>query len=136
MATSRARPTNKHQQRFRLSYDFASVTTTTTDVIYKAKIKGIQVDRCLLILPAGLAANVSNFVTAALVKNGSTVVASWSTSTVGQGTITAQTPVEMVLSGTLANLFVADGDVLDLLLTVTGTVTVPLGRIVVEGSEL
>ncbi len=112
-----------------------SVLADTTIKLFKAKTRGIRLERAHLNLPLGLAQNASHYCIFKILK-GSTIMASWSTLTGAQGTITANTPVELVMSATVANRFLDDGDQLSLFLDVTGTPTVPPGRIVVEGYEL
>lgn len=113
-----------------------SVLADTTIKLHKVKGRALRIDRVYLNLPAGLAGNASNYCNFKLLKNASTVIANWSTLNTAQTTITANTPVEMVVSATLASRSLADGDQLSLFLDVTGTPTVPPGRIVVEGIEL
>ncbi len=113
-----------------------SLLADTTIKLHKVKGRGVRVDRVHLNLPAGLANSSSAYANFKVLKGASTVVATWSTQDTAQGTITADTPVELVLTATIANRFLADGDVLSLFVDVTGTPTVPPGRIVVEGYEL
>ena len=113
-----------------------SILADTTIKLHKAKGRSIRVDRVHLNLPAGLAQDASNYCIFKVIKGSSTIMASWSTLTGTQGTITANTPVELVLSATIANRYLDDGDQLSLFLDVTGTPTVPPGRLVVEGTEL
>ena len=135
MTTSRPRGISR-QRNYRQAYDFASVSADTTTKIDGIKSRSVRVTRAWLSCPTGVVANASNFVTFKVIKGASTVIASWSTSTVGQGTITANTPVELVVTATVADRFLADADVVSFFVDVTGTITVPLGRIVVEGIEL
>lgn len=134
MATARPRPISR-RTTYRVAYDFASVSADTTTKIAAVKLRSVRVERVWLSVPVGVVADATNFVTFKILK-GSTVVASWATSVAGQGTITAATPVEMVLSATVANRFLADADILSVFVDVNGTITVPLGRVVVEGTEL
>jgi len=135
MTTSRPRGISR-QRNYRQAYDFASVSADTTTKIDGIKSRSVRVTRAWLSCPTGIVAHASNFVIFKVIKGASTVMASWSTVVGGQGTITADTPVELVLSATVANRFLADADVLSLFVDVSGTITVPLGRIVVEGIEL
>ena len=84
--------------------------------------RDFKVDSVQYSLPAGVAANASNFWTVTL-KNGATTVASWTTQTgvAGQGTITANTPIALVLSTTDANLVFGAGSSPTLVFTKTGT---------------
>jgi hypothetical protein len=134
-----ARPKGPSRQRsYRTSFDFASVSADTTQKFDGIKRRSVRVDRVWLSCPTGVTANGSNFVNFKVIKGASTVMANWTTATgvTGQGTITASTPIELVLTSTVADRYLADGDVLSLFIDVTGTITVPLGRIVVEGTEL
>lgn len=115
-----------------------STLADTTLKLDKIKVRAVRVDRVYLNLSTTLTANASSYCTFKLLKGASTVVATWSTNTTGnggQGTITANTPVEMVM-GTLAARGLAVGDELSWFIDVTGTPTVPPGRIVAEGVEL
>lgn len=108
----------------------------TTIKLWKCKLRGLRLERVQLNLPSGLAGNASNFCNFKVIKGASTVMANWSTLNTLQSTITADTPVELVITSTVADRFLADGDQLSLFLDVTGTLTVPPGRIVLEGTEL
>lgn len=118
-----------------------SVLADTTVKLDKVRASGRsrKLERATLALPAGFTADGTNFVNFKLLKGASTVMANWSTNTTGnggQGTIAANTFVELVLSGTTANLYLADTDELSLFIDVTGSPTVPPGVIVTEFAEL
>lgn len=84
--------------------------------------RDFKVDSVQYSLPSGFAANASAYWTIQL-KNGSTVIASWSTQSTGSGgngAITANTPVALVNNTTDANLFVAAGSSLTWVFTKTG----------------
>ena len=85
-----------------------------------------------LLNPTGLAAHASNYFNIKL-QNGSTVIANWSTQSSAQGALSADTFVDMVLSGTDGHAVLAPGDVLSLNLDLTGTQTLPAGRVCVSG---
>ncbi len=119
-----------------LSAVATSITADTTIKLHKDKGRGLRIERVHLNVPVGLAASASDWCNFKLLKGASTIMANFSTLNTAQGTITADTPVEMVLSATVANRFLADGDQLSLFLDITGSPTVPPGRIVVEGYEL
>jgi hypothetical protein len=92
-----------------------------------------RVSNVQLLVPAGFAADASNYWTIAL-KNGATVVASWSTLGTAEGALTAATPVAMTNSATDANLVFASGDTPSLVMTKTGSpAALPLTRIDVHG---
>lgn len=114
-----------------------SILADTTIKLHKVKGRGWKIERVMLNLPVGLAADGTNYVNFKLIKGASTVMASWTTQTgvTGQGTITANTPVEMVL-GSTANLYPADGEEISLFVDVTGSPTVPPGVVVIEATEL
>lgn len=137
MATARPLPISR-RQRYRIGYDFTSVSADTTTKITAIKTRSVRVERVWLSCPTGVTANGSNFVNFKVIKGASTVIANWTTATgvSGQGTITAATPIELVMTATVADRYLADADILSLFVDVTGTITVPLGRIVVEGTEL
>lgn len=93
------------------------------------------VDKIEYISPDGLAGHASNYWEIAL-KKGSTVIGQWSTDSdvVGQGTLTADTFVNPVLSTTASELVIQVGDVVSLALTkVASASNLPAGRIVVHG---
>lgn len=115
-----------------------SVLADTTLKLEKIVGRSVRIDRVQLNLTTTLTANASNYCTFKLLKGASTVIASWSTNTTptGNGTITANTPVAMIMTATGANQFLGDTDELSLFLDVTGTPTVPPGSITVVGVEL
>lgn len=129
-------PNLPYQQRVWLpGLDYQAVTSDVTIKLYVIRGRSIRVDRVWLSVPAGIAANAANFVSFRLIKGTSTVIASWSTAPTAQGTIAAGGDVDLVL-GTLADRHLADGDRLSLIIDVTGTITVPAGRLVADGLEL
>ena len=136
MSSSAARPPQRHSERFRMSFEIPSESADATLALLVLKGHGVRIDRVMLSVPAGQAADASNYVNFKVIKNASTLVANWSTQTGQQGTITASTPVEMVVTATAADFNAVDGDKLSLFVDTTGTITVPAGRIVVEGIEL
>ncbi len=90
-----------------------------------------RVEKVEDINPTGLAGHASNYWEIAL-KKGTTVMAQWSTDSdvVDQGTITANTPHDLVLHATAANHDADVGDVLSLALTkVASAANLPPGRI-------
>jgi hypothetical protein len=95
--------------------------------------RAFHVSSVQLHVPAGFAADASNYWTIAL-KNGSTVVASWSTLSTAEGALTAATPVAMTNNTTDASLVFAAGDTPSLVMTKTGSpAALPLTRIDVHG---
>lgn len=116
-----------------ISLDHASTAATLSTKVWKVPAgRSFRINRVFYVNPTGLAANVSNFfVIAAL--NAALTAYSWSTSTAGQGSLVANTPVELVASGTPANLVLPAGTELSFALTLTGAATLPAGRVVLEG---
>ena len=112
-----------------------SITATTTFKMHKVKNRALRIARVSLDVPLGLAQSTSNYC-AFQVLNGTNVAASWSTQTSANGTISADTPTDLVLSATASNLDIVDTGQLSLKLLITGTVTVPPGKIVIEFDEL
>lgn len=111
-----------------------AITATTTIKLHKA-LRPMKLEKAQLISPTGLAADAANYYTITL-KKGSTVMATWSTLTGQEGALTADTFKDMTLSGTAANLIAATDDVLSLVCTLTGTQTLPAGRLVIHGLYL
>ncbi len=111
----------------------ATATHKSTAIPRDFRVSTVQ-----LYVPAGFVASATDYWTVAL-KNGSTVVASWSTQTTGgspggQGAITALTPVVMTNSATDASLVFASGDVPSLVMTKTGTpASLPFTRLDAHG---
>lgn len=107
--------------------------STTTIKLMTSK-RQMRITKVEIINPAGLAGDASNYWTLAL-KKGSTTMASWSTATAAEGTLTANTPVLMTLSATDANLVTDVDDVLSLVLTkAASAANLPAGRVVVHGN--
>jgi hypothetical protein len=110
-------------------------TNTALVKLFKAKERFL-VEKVRYINPTGLVEDATNFFDIQ-VKNGATVVANWSTeTTVGEGTIAADTWVDLTLSTTGSDLVLALDDVLSLNLDENGTQTLPAGRIQIEGRYL
>jgi hypothetical protein len=131
VTTVPARPVHR-QQKYRPSIDFPSVTSSTALLVDVCRIRSLRIDSVWLSLGAALAADAVNFCVFQLIKN-QAVIASWSTRL---GAIPARTPVFLGMTPTLSDRYLVDGDTLSLSLDVTGTVTVPFGRIGAEGAEL
>lgn len=131
------RPNDFLQERFFLAFDHVSVTADTTIKLYKVPAgRSLRIDRVSYINPTGLAQDASNTFNIKIT-DGTVVIANWDTTTGAQGTLTADTFVELVLiEDTGSNRTLAAADVLTLLLDETGTATLPAGRIVVEGRLL
>lgn len=109
-----------------------NVTATTVSKLLTAQ-RGMRFDVIELDIPVGFVQDASNYWIIAL-KKGSTVIAQWSTLTSAQGTIAADTFVNLINSTTDADLVAAVGDVLSLSLTkVASAANLTAGRIVVHG---
>lgn len=114
----------------------ASLTATTTVKLFKCKDRSFRLDRAFYNNPTGFAADPTDYWTVAVLK-GTTVMASWSTLSTAQGALTADTPVNLVLSATDANTVADDGDVISMKFTKTGSpAALPPGRLVLEGRYL
>lgn len=107
----------------------------TVEIKLATAERKIRVDRVEYINPTGLAAHASNFAVISL-KNGAVVVADWSTETGEEGTIEANTPIDLTLSATDTERVVDAGDTLSLSVAESGSTTVPAGRVVVYGRYL
>lgn len=108
--------------------------STTTHKLMTAQRK-MRVDKVEYTNPTGLAGHSANYWEIAL-KKGATTMAQWSTDSdvVGQGTLTANAVVNLVLSGTDANLVANTGDVISLVLTkAASAANLPSGRVVIHG---
>lgn len=98
--------------------------------------QGTRFDAIEILNATGFVGDASNYWTLAF-KIGARTVASWSTQTAAQGTITGGTAAAMIMSGTDANLVGAAGEALTLVLTKTGTPSAfPPGRIVAHGRQV
>ena len=122
------------QEFFELAYDHVAVTATTTVKLARVPVgKKLRIDKVEYVNVTGLAEHADNHFDIAI-ELGGTVAANWSTDDVDEGTIAADTFVDLTLSATDANL-VADASAavvaVNLVLTETGTATLPAGRIVV-----
>jgi hypothetical protein len=95
----------------------------------KAKIVKVR-----LVADETVTAHASNYATLAL-KKGGTTLASWSTATGGDGTLTEGTDVELTISGTGEDIELSDGDVLEFDKVESGTGVAFQGTLVVEIEE-
>ena len=121
-------------ERIALPFEHVQVTADTSIKIYKVPTgRTLLVVRVQYLNLTGLAEDASNFFAIKLNDgNAANIAAVWSTETGQQGTIAADTHVELVVV-TTANKALAGGDVLTLHLDETGTQTLPAGSGVVEG---
>jgi hypothetical protein len=98
--------------------------------------RAARIDKVFYINPTGLAGHGSNTFTLSL-KNGETVMASWSTDTDdGEGSIPADEFIELTLSATDADLVAVADDVLSMLFDEGGTASLPPGRFLIHGRYL
>jgi len=94
--------------------------------------KRYRIDRVSYINPTGLAESATDYIDISL-RSGATVIASWSTADSAEGTLTADTFVELTLSATDANLVLDVDDELVFHTVPTGDVTLPAGTLLIEG---
>lgn len=136
MSAPARRSPSPWQDRITIPLDVASHAATFTAHFHKCKHPFV-VESVEYINPTGLAADPTNAFDIEL-KDGATSMAKWSTitGTAGQGTIAADTFVQLALSATLANQYTAQDDILALVLTLHGAQTLPAGRLVVHGRYL
>lgn len=112
----------------------SSLAATATEKLWKAKNRAFRIDRVYYNNPTGFAQDTTNYWTIQVLTDTSTVGASWSTRTADQGTITADTPVDLVLSATDANCVVLDTKILSAKAVKTGSpAALPPGALVIEG---
>ncbi len=115
-----------------ISYDHASATSDGTTKLWKVPAgRSYRISRVYYNNPTGLAANASDYYTIKVL-NGATVAALWSTQTGANGTLSADTPVELVIQADAAPVLPENTN-LALFLDLTGTATLPAGRVVIEG---
>ena len=119
-------------EKITLSLDPASTAASTSVKLYTVPAgRKLRVTRVFYNNPTGLAGNAGNFYTIQVL-NAALQAFSWSTSTAAQGTLTADTPVELVKNATDANAVLPAGTVLSYAQTLTGAATLPAGRVVIE----
>lgn len=118
-AADEARADHVFQGRY-VTWPFRDAATAgtayTETVIFQAVASSTTVKKARVALPVTAAANASNGAVITLARRtgagGAVTIASWSTLSAAQGTLTAFIPGEMVL--TAANVELAAGDVLTL----------------------
>ncbi len=105
----------------------ASTAATATLFLWKNDSgEKVRIDKVKYVNPTGLVADAANYFVIQL-KQGAVVLASWSTQTGQQGAIAANTYIDLVLSATDDDLIIDPGEALTLVLTKTGTQTLPAG---------
>lgn len=119
-----------------MSGGLASGVPSTITYTFETLDFATRIDSVEILNPTGFAQHASNYWTLTL-KHGSTTIASWSTLTGAEGTITADVAAVMTLSATDANRIGASGALLKLTLTKTGSpAAFPPGRIVIHGRQV
>lgn len=119
-------------EKITLSYDPASTAATFANILYTVPAgRRLRITRVMYCNPTGLAGNVANFYVIQIL-NAALQAYSWSTSTAGQNTLTANTPVEFVKNATDANAVLPAGTSLSYSSVLTGAATLPAGRVVIE----
>lgn len=119
-------------QRDSLARDLPVISATITLAMLTIQ-RTMRVEKIELIVDATYAADPTNYYVLTA-QHGATALGSWSTLTGAQGTITAGTPVSMVLTAdTGQNLVMAAGEVLSLLATKNAAAANIQPRIVVHG---
>ncbi len=115
-------------------YDQPQVTVDTTVKIFRTGNRPFRVGRVRYVNPTGVAQSDTNWWVLNLQHGaGPTVAASYSTKTTGgQGTIAANTFVDLVLAADPGMVVPANTDV-SVFLDLTGTLTLPPGRFQIEG---
>jgi hypothetical protein len=120
-------------ERVIIPYDHIQVTADTTIKLFTVPAgKKLRLLKAEYVNPTGLAQDATNYFTIKVLK-GATVMASWSTLTGAQGTIAADTFVDLVNSATDADLVADAAAVISLFLDETAAATLPAGRIVLHG---
>jgi len=124
------------QEQKLITLPFAHAAVVDADLTIKlwAPDRAFRIDRVWYNNITGLAEDANNFFTIKIL-NDALVAFSWSTeTTVGDGSLDADTPVELIKSATDANTIVPLGDVISLFLDeAAGTATLPAGTGIIEG---
>jgi hypothetical protein len=129
-------PDDVHQQRVVLQFDNPSEAADATVKIYKVPAgRKFRLDKARYINPTGLVQDAANYFNIKVLKT-TTVMANWSTLTGQQGSIAADTFVDLVLSATDANRVAAGDEVISVFFDEGGDTTLPAGRLVLEGRLL
>ena len=124
---------SREQQVFHKTFEHVQVTATTTIKKWKNKTgRQLKITSVQYLNVTGLAVDASNSFKIAL-NQGSVEVAKWSTATGAEGTVTADTHMNLTLSSTAADLIIEPNEVLSVVLTETGTATLPAGQLEATG---
>ena len=110
------------------------VTADTTQYLFESPAdRWFILEEAVYYNATGLAADTTNFYNIKVQDQTPTVFANWSTQTSAQGTITADTPVRMVLGSSVA---IPPNSLVDLMLDEDGSATLPAGEILLTGRYL
>lgn len=126
---------SREQTPFFWTYDHASATADTTIKLWKnTSGQQLRIDRVEYINPTGLAGSASNAFNIKLMQ-AAVVIANWDTDSdvVGQGTIAANTWIQLANSATDADLVIEDGEEIAVFFDEGGDTTLPAGRLQVKG---
>lgn len=129
------RPSDFLQERVVLTCDHVAVSATTTIKMHKVT-RAFRVTAVRYVNPAGLALDPSNYFVGTLQNAGVVMATVLNTNTAGGVALAANTFASGVLSATPANQAMAADDEMSLVLTKTGTQTLPIGKLIVEGVYL
>lgn len=124
-------PDTIFDQRDSLARDLPAISATIPLALLTLQ-QNFRVQRAELVVDVTYLVDPANYYVFTL-QRGATIVATWSTLTGQQGTITAAVPAAMVLSATDTNLVGQVGDVLTLVATKNGAAANIQPRIVVHG---
>jgi len=130
------RKNNTDEERVLLQYENASLTADLTYKLWEVPAgRKFRLDRVTYVNPTGLAEDAANYFNVS-VNNGATLAANWSTETGQEGTLAADTFVDLTLATAEADRIFAAGDELSAVFDETGTATLPAGQLVIEGRLL
>lgn len=127
------RPKSITQERFMLSIDHAQFTGDLAVKVAKPS-RQFVIDKVRYVNVTGLAADAANYFEIQVLL-GAAVAATWSTETGQEGTIAVDTFVDLVNGVSPLRVGAADAEII-LNFDETGTATLPVGRLVIEGSYL
>lgn len=134
MTAPAPRPDPVHQERFPWPYSHGAIAASESIKLGALWDRVLRLDHVWYNNPTGFAADAANYWTIELT-DGTNVLASWSTQTGAEGTLTADTPVAIPLSATHTDL--DEGLVLTLVFTKTGVpANLPAGQLLADGHAL
>jgi hypothetical protein len=132
-------PNKKLEERVVLMYDHAQTAATLSVKLWKCPVgRSFVLDRVVYVNPTGLATDASNYFVGELKNTTTSAVMDTilNTNSAGGAAVTANAFATGALSATAANQWLAANDEMSLVLTKTGTQTLPAGHIVIEGRLL